>query len=443
MSAPNLQGPSACHILNRLEVRPIRRGEREQWDGLMRSHHYRGFRALVGKALRYVALLDGRWVALLGWQSAALKCRARDHWIGWSAVLQYQRLHLLANNGRFLILPGCALPNLASRVLALNVKRLSRDWQQTHGHPILLAETFVETPRFSGACYRAANWQDVGITRGYARRPDGYSRHDEPKRILLYPLHRHARRWLASAHPHPAWSQTMQPVRLSSTEMEALHQRLRGLPDCRHRRGIRHHFASTLTIAMAAMLGGAASYTAMGEWAGRLTQAQLKRVRAHFDRRSGRFVPPSESTLRRVLQAADADALDGALGQWLLECGGNDCDPPPTVAADGKTAKGAVRPDGSPVHLLSAFLSDAGCTVAQREVEAKSNEIPALPQLLEPLDIAGATVTADAMHTQRETARFIVEDKQADYLFTAVKDNQPTLLADLQALPWGRFPPRR
>lgn len=422
--------------LRRVEVRPVLPQECTRWDELMRTHHYLGLRALVGKTLRYVALLDGHWVALLGWQSAAWKCRPRDRWIGWSAVLQYQRLHLIANNGRFLILPGASMPNLASRVLALNLQRLSADWRAVHGHPVVLAETFVETPRFTGACYRAANWQVVGTTRGYARRPGGYARHDQPKRVLLYPLQAQACHWLSSPHPHPAWSPSMQAVKLSTAQMEQLHLALRALPDCRHRRGVRHGFSSTLTIAIAAVLGGARSYLAIAEWAARLTQAQLKRLRARFNSRTQRFEPPAEATLRRVLQAADAEAIDDTLGHWLTSTADQDA-----IAIDGKTLKGAVREDGSKVHLLSAFLQGQGLTLTQREVDRKTNEIPELRQLLEPQEIAGRVVSADALHTQRETARFLVEDKQAHYLFT-VKDNQPSLLADLQALPWERFPPR-
>ena len=103
-------------LLRRVEVRPIRPDERGAWDALVAAHHYLGLRSLFGKTLRYVATIEGRWLALLGWQAAALKCAARDGWIGWPRVLHYQRLHLLANNARFLILPtrrACAQSGLA------------------------------------------------------------------------------------------------------------------------------------------------------------------------------------------------------------------------------------------------------------------------------------------------------------------------------------------
>src|SRR5437867_7160784 len=124
-----------------LGVRLVRQEERAHWRELMKRHHYLGFASIIGESLWYVASVGKEWVALLGWGSAALKCGVRDRWIGWDRELQWRRLNLVANNVRFLMLRGWNRPNLASRVLALNVKWLSADWEICHGHPILLAET--------------------------------------------------------------------------------------------------------------------------------------------------------------------------------------------------------------------------------------------------------------------------------------------------------------
>ena len=117
-----------------------------------------------------------------------VKCGVRDRWIGWERALQGRRLSFLANNVRFLLLPGVREPNLASRILALNVKRLSRDWEFYHGHPLLLAETFVDSARFRGTCYRAAGWQLLGQTRGFAKRNRHYWHHGQAKLVLVRPL---------------------------------------------------------------------------------------------------------------------------------------------------------------------------------------------------------------------------------------------------------------
>jgi hypothetical protein len=395
-----IEGHLHHELLRGVQVRPILPEERGRWDALMRSHHYLGLRSLFGNSLRYVAVLEGEWLALLGWQVAALKCRPRDCWIGWPRVLQYQRLHLIANNARFLVLPEIRVPNLASRVLALNLRRLSQDWEAVYGHPLLLAETFVDA-RFSGTCYRAANWQALGHTQGFARSNGHYVAHDRPKQVLVYPLHPKACEFLCDPTPQAHWRTPMQTVSLTSAQMQDLYSRLQALPDARAARGKRHRIATVLTLGMAALLAGSRGYTAIAEWAARLTQPQLKRLRARYNRATGCFEAPSEPTIRRVLQRADTAAVDAAFGDWMLATAG----PDDAVAVDGKTLRGATRDNGTKVHLLSAFLQGQGVTVAQREVGEKTNEIPEIKPLLEPLDLTGRVVTADALHTQRETAR--------------------------------------
>ncbi len=172
-------------------MRPVRdAAEQAEWDRLMDSHHYLGFRGMVGGGLRHVAETpDGVWVALLGWCAGAFKVTARDKWIGWAREVQFRRLHLVANNCRFLVLPQGRMPNLASRVLSLSLRRLSKDMEASFGHPVLLAETFVDPSRFKRSCYRAANWRLLGETRGYARSAGGWVAHGQPKQVLVYPLH--------------------------------------------------------------------------------------------------------------------------------------------------------------------------------------------------------------------------------------------------------------
>ena len=150
--------PLNARSLRAVRVRPTwGLEERRRWDHLVENHHYLPFQGLVGRGLRHVAELDGQWVALVGWQAGAFKLKARDGWIGWIPEQQFRRLHLIANNTRFVLLPGPHRPNLASRVLGLSLRRLSSDMRQLHGHPVLVAETFVDPSRFAGTCYRASN----------------------------------------------------------------------------------------------------------------------------------------------------------------------------------------------------------------------------------------------------------------------------------------------
>ena len=166
------------------------------WDYLVHHHHYLGLPKLVGEHLRYLVYLNGQVAACLSWASAAWKVKARDQFIGWNEESKRKNLHLIANNTRFLIPDWIRVKQLASRVLALNLRRLSADWQRIYGHPLYLAETFVDISRFEGTCYRAANWVCVGQTKGSAKKGNTYLYHGQPKAICLYPLHRHFRRFL-------------------------------------------------------------------------------------------------------------------------------------------------------------------------------------------------------------------------------------------------------
>jgi len=394
----------------------------------MREHHYLSFQGWVGESLRYVAEWEGDWVALVGWCAAALKCGARDRWIGWPEVLRHRRLALIANNARFLILPGPRVANLASRVLGLTLKRLSCDWQQVHGHPLWLAESFVDPQRFSGTCYRAAGWMKVGQTRGYGRRADGYRAHGEPKTVWVRPLVAEAAERLRNPLlVAPLAGGKPMDFKPSQHQAAELLRTLMRLPDRRKRRGIRHDQTAILALAICAVLSGARSFLAMAQWAQRCEQNHLRCLGFRRNARSGRYQPPSEPTIRRVLSGIDAQQVDEALTGWVRSLGPS-C--PGAIALDGKTLRGARGPAGQAVHLLSAVLHGQGLVVAQREVSGKSNEIPEAPALLAPLDLEGSVVTADALHTQKALARFVVEGKKADYVLT-VKDNQPSLKQEI------------
>ena len=179
-----------------LEIRPIQTGDDYLWGYLLHHYHYLGLPKLVGEHLRYLVYLDGQVVACIAWASAAFKVKSRDDYIGWSIKTRRERLHLIANNARFLILPWIRVKHLASKVLASNLKRLSDDWQRTYHHQVHLAETFVDVSRFQGTCYKAANWRFVGLTRGSAKKGNTYQFHGQSKAVYLYPLSRHFRRKL-------------------------------------------------------------------------------------------------------------------------------------------------------------------------------------------------------------------------------------------------------
>ena len=313
--------------LRAVVVRLIQPEERMRWDELMRTHHYLGLSALVGRSLRYVAEYKGQWLALIGWASAALKCAARDAWIGWSTPLQWQRIGLIVNNCRFLILPGPRVSNLGSKVLGANLARLCADWQAVHGHALVLAETFVDPTRFVGTCYRAANWIEVGATRGFAKSNMTYTEHGHSKRILLYPLVREARAILSRPWPHAQLPRTqLKSLDLSEAQARALLDRLATIAELRSRLGRRHSQRSVLALAVCAFISGARSSLAMAQWAERAKPSLLRHLRCRRDPQTQRWVPPSEPTLRRMLAKRPVEQLEAVLGDWLQTpqaCGGS------------------------------------------------------------------------------------------------------------------------
>lgn len=427
------------NILDFIEVRPIFPKEKTRWDELMKAHHYLGFHDLIGEGIRYVAVYKDYWLALLGWASAALVGEPRDKYIGWASKFRQQRLFLVVNNVRFLILPFIRIPNLASKVLSLNINRISKDWQERFNHPIILAETFVDPKYFAGTCYQAAGWMCLGETKGFAKSAKKYVQHNQPKKVWIKPIHKLAINILTCPILPSNMRCSMQyTIPFPQEHLDELRQLILGLPDFRTAAGLRHNLATILSITICATLCGARSYLAIAEWASRCSQSMLRRFRARYDGDTKRFIPPSEPTIRRVLQNIDGQAIDNALTGWLDSVTLRDANS--LIAVDGKTLKGAKDSSGKQVQLLSAFLCNPGVVISQRKIDKKTNEIPEIKPLLAPLKIAGSIVTADAMHTQTDTARFIVEEKRADYLFT-VKDNQRELNDEIKALKLESFSP--
>jgi hypothetical protein len=192
-----IEGPTD---LDSLEVRPTSAEERFGVRVYLERYHYLGYARPIGEHLFHAAFLDGELVALLAWAAAAAHAPARERFIGWDESTRRRRLHLVTNNVRFLVMPWVCVRHLASKVLAASLRRLSRDWLAAHGHPVWLAETFVDTTRFCGTCYRAANWTRLGHTAGRSKRGNDFLRGATAKALFVYELHRHARRWLREEH---------------------------------------------------------------------------------------------------------------------------------------------------------------------------------------------------------------------------------------------------
>ena len=188
-------------VVKRVKVRLLEAHEQPEFDRHLIEKHYLHDATLAGQSLRYVAELDGQWLALLSFSAAALHLKAREKLIGRSPRQRARRLALVVNNSRFLVLPERArFANLASRVLGLVLRRLSDDWQARWQHPVLVVESFVDEAQYRGTCYRASGFEAVGPTQGFGRASrDFYLEHGQPKQLHLRELRSGARRLLRRA----------------------------------------------------------------------------------------------------------------------------------------------------------------------------------------------------------------------------------------------------
>lgn len=173
-----------------LSLEPVKRKTAPLFNELIQRYHYLGYSRMCGAQMRFFVHAQKQIVALLGFSAAAWRVMPRDAFIGWSDAQRKAQLHRLVNNSRFLILPWVQGQNLASRILSHAARKLPGYWQQRYGYEPWLLETFVEKQRFSGTCYKAANWIRVGDTLGRGKW-DRENKFDKPiKSIWLYPLNR-------------------------------------------------------------------------------------------------------------------------------------------------------------------------------------------------------------------------------------------------------------
>ena len=183
-----------------LELVAVRRTPQEGlYDGLIAQYHYLGPAHGVGEQVKYLALRQGRPLACLGFSCAPRHLGPRDRFIGWSPAVRRAGVHLLGYNTRFLILPWVRVAHLASHLLGAVARRIGADWESLYGHPVHYLETFVDPERFQGTCYRAANWQVLGLTTGRGKDDLTHRPNRSCKLVLGLPLHADFRRRLGVA----------------------------------------------------------------------------------------------------------------------------------------------------------------------------------------------------------------------------------------------------
>lgn len=413
-----------------------------QWfDEKMGALHYLGAGKPVGDYLRQVVQIGGQPVALLVWGPACYSLKDRDRWIGWSANHRVERLKLIVQNRRFLLLTekGQA-PNLASQALAAAMRALPDHWRQQFGYRPLLAESFTDPEAYCGTCYKASNWEPVGWSAGYSRhRADFYVFNDRPKRLWMRELSPNARQHLRAVDlPVDCQSAVIAPpsgvLPVKQQEMDSLHELFCKAPDPRDR-NTRFRTGAVLTLIAMALLAGRRDIAEIARFATSLTQAQRRRLNLPLKKGTRRFYQvPSYSVFYQVLTRMDPEGFAQLLSDWLFIRAGA---LPQALALDGKMIRDhiglltlAEHEDGAPQALAVYDQKEGTQRCELSAAEALLQKIPSLD---------GKIITADPLHCQRQHARVIVE-KGGDYLLQ-IKANQPKLHQKAKGLDSLQSPP--
>jgi hypothetical protein len=398
---------------------------------LLAKHHYLGDVQAVGEQLFYALTSGGGdWLGVLVFCAASRRLRGRDGWIGWTEEQRRRRLPLVVNNCRFLLLPEKTFPNLGSRSLRLALDRLSADWQERYGHPVVLVETFVDPEQFCGTVYTANGWQELGQTDGFGRvRRDFYVEHNKPKRLFARELYRHARRSLTADQLKPSLAgveaKTLPRSAQSPAQIRSLVEQLKGLPDYRQRIGI-YPLWSLIAIALLAHWCGAPrGQKDLAKFAKGLSQAQRRALGVR--QQTDGYPAPSQPTFCRMMEHIDDDKLEEVFLQMQDRLRG------PAPAQDLIVLDGKEPRQGGGHAVLTAVAVPSQYYLGSAIVDTKTNEIPVAQKLFKKLDLDGRKVSLDALHTQDKTGRELVLEHGADYLLT-VKDNQPTVKQNIERL---------
>lgn len=374
-------------------------------------------------------------VAVLSWGGAAMRLKDRDEWLGWDPVTCANRLALVVQLRRFMVVEAARRPNLASRCMGLALRELPGQWHAAHGFSPLLAESFSDPESHHGTVYKVTNWQPLGLTAGYARhRADFYTDDNKPKKLWIIELARNGRALLGSPAELPA--DYLPGVKngvagarcaLKCPQLKTLSQALHAVPDSRSKCSRRHPIGAMLGLLCLGLLCGAADVKACWNLTGPLSQAQRKAIGLRKRSVLGWLTHPSYDSFRDILSAVDPEVLAATLSSWLCA---NEGILPRSLAFDGK-AIGALK---GGIITLCHHLTGAPVAMAVHQGAKDDCEMPDARRLLQSIQpsLSGAILTADSLHCQKKTARVIVE-RGGDYIL-GLTDNQPTLRAEARRL---------
>ena len=372
-----------------LEVRLVADGEVAWYNALMAGHHALGT-AASGRVLRYVAEYGGVPLVLGTFGSAAWRVPARDAFIGWDPVQRNERLERVVANQRLCVLPAAeAVPHAASRALAAMLRRLPADHVRAFGVRPAAVESFTDPSAHAGTTYKACGFTAAGQTAGYGRSRGAahFTYHGQPKQYWIRELGPGGIAALTAAFDsRPLTGRAGPDFNVLNVSGDGgLLEYLGRVADHRKPKGIRHGLAAILVVIVVARLSGADSVYACAQFAASMPQEALRRCGIRYNRRLGRYLPPSHKTIKRAVRAVDAAAADEQMCAWLRAetAAGRLRWRWRHIAVDGKTVRGARDGDSGAPHLLSAYDVTAGTVLGQDSVGAKTNEISCFVPLLQ------------------------------------------------------------
>jgi len=417
-----------------VHVRIALEAEVAWFDRLLADKHYLGAGQPVGDYLRQVVEMAQKPVALLVWGPACYALKDRDDWISWSKVQRLERLKLIVQNRRFLVLADKGQsPNLASQAMGAALRALPEQWRERFGYRPLLAESFTDPEAYAGTCYKASNWEAVGMSAGHSRhRADFYVPNDRPKKLWLRLLCPEGRQELCAQQvPEECCAGLIAAptgtLPIKAQQVDSLLDVFRKAPDPRGSNA-RYRTHSVLTVIAMALLAGRREIAEIARFATSLSQPQRRQLGFPRKRDTKAFYQvPSYSVFYQVLTRMDSEAFAQVLSQWLQSRAGT---LPGALALDGKMVR-------EQIGLLTLAQHEDGTPVAVAVYDQKEGtercELSAASKLLEELPaLDGKMITADPLHCQRKHASIIVQ-KGGDYLLQ-IKANQPKLLQKAQAL---------
>ena len=413
---------------------------RKAKEALGREHGL-GAGSEAGDRLCQLVMEEGKLAGVLVWCAAAWHLKDRDEAVGWDAVTRSERLKLVVQLRRFLVLEGACRPNLASQCLGLGIRVLVEQWEVEHGYRPLLAESFSDPESHAGTVYKATNWEAAGTTKGYSQdHTDYYIPNGRPKKLWLKALAPRAYE-LMCARELPEACRGAVVARggarsaLKNGGLKSLRDAFLEVPDPRHPKSRRHPLPAMLGLIALGLLMGARDVLDIWRKVACLSQRQREAIGLRVrDKQSGRLKMPGYDALNDLLAAVDPPSYARALTAWLQANAGV---LPRTLALDGKSVGdgrcGMIvtlcrHEDGRPVAMIPARGKKEDCEVSEARALLSDPQV----------ELVNALITADPLHNKEATARVILE-KGGDYLIGTKENTSRRLEAATRALEGSPF----